>query len=226
MTELFCVVVMLGEGSGDFGLTFLIAWLRKYTLSVFCTVCGGIKELPVDPSSIFKPPQSATILAKRFGPVALGWIFVISDTVSPLERLNCKSTSFSDFKLERADLSTSDDLSLPRWRVKSNSRSIGDSSSVSLAEDTEAHAVARLPLLSDELEEWPRLRLNEDSFIFTISSTKFHFRLTPFRAEGQKLVKPDELSLKVVSAAEYTMSSTAPPIWTALHRFLKAFDCG
>jgi hypothetical protein len=110
--------------------------------------------------------------------------------------------------------------------VKSNSRSIEDSSSVSLAEDIEVHAVAVLPLLSDELDEWPRRRPNEDfTCRFTGSSTKLNFRLTPFGEDGKKVARPDESSRKVGSA-QYTTLSPDPPRWMELHRFSNAFNCG
>lgn len=75
-----------------------------------------------------------------------------------MERLNSRSTLgcvSGAFTSELACFFGLDNLSPPRCSEKSNSRSIEDSSSVSLAEDTVVQAVAELPLLSDELDERP-----------------------------------------------------------------------
>lgn len=82
-----------------------------------------------------------------------------------MERLNCKSTFGchpAALIFELVNLFGLGTFSLPRWRVKSNSRSIEDSSSVSLAEDIVVQAVAELPLLSEELDERPSPRDNVD----------------------------------------------------------------
>lgn len=89
----------------------------------------------------------------------------MSDSEGPVERLNSRSTlgwKSSPIIFELADFFGLGIFSLPRWRVKSNSRSIEDSSSVSLAEDIVVHAVAELPLLSEELDERPSPRDNEE----------------------------------------------------------------
>lgn len=117
----------------------------------------------MDPSSVLKAPSPVNaILRTFFAVVELGQNVVISDSAGLLQRLNSKSTldcALRDFEL--ADFLGFN--SLPRWSVKSSSRSIDDSSSVSFAEDIEVHAVAVLPLLSDELDDWPRRRHSEDS---------------------------------------------------------------
>lgn len=82
---------------------------------------------------------------------------VITDSQdTPLDRLNSRSTFESNcnpFTFKLVGLSVLAVFSLPRWRLKSNSISIEDSSSVSLAEDIAVQAVAELPLLSEELDE-------------------------------------------------------------------------
>lgn len=86
-----------------------------------------------------------------------------SDSAGPVERDSSRSTlghTSSAFILELEGFFGLDAFSLLRWREKSNSRSIEDSSSVSLADDIVVHAVAELPLLSDEHEEWPSPRYN------------------------------------------------------------------
>lgn len=85
-------------------------------------------------------------------------MLVISDSQGPVERLNSKSNfgcSSSVFKLELTSFFWLCTFSQPRWREKSSSISIDDSSSTSLAEDTAVQAAAELPLLSEELVERP-----------------------------------------------------------------------
>lgn len=80
---------------------------------------------------------------------------VISDSEGPVERLSSRSTLGCNSKAFVPGLATfflEGALSLPILRVKSRSRSIDDSSSVSLAEDVVVQAVPELPLLSEELE--------------------------------------------------------------------------
>lgn len=68
-------------------------------------------------------------------------------------------------------------FSVPRLRLKFRSISMtDDSSSVSLAEDIGVQAVVELPLLSEELEEWPNPRDNEEP----TGSIGFRLRLIPF----------------------------------------------
>lgn len=86
-----------------------------------------------------------------------------------------------------------------RWSAKSNSRSTEEDSSISLAEEIEVHAVAELPLLSEELDEWPRQRHNEDSCSPAEPSIKFHFLLMPFEAEMKWFGKVQVLRHKLVS---------------------------
>jgi hypothetical protein len=88
VTELFGVVIMHEERPGDVVFIFPTDWFRKEMFPMFCGVCNGMKGLPVDTSSVFKPPCSVTMLVNFSGPVGLGWIVVISDTVCPLERLS------------------------------------------------------------------------------------------------------------------------------------------
>lgn len=76
-----------------------------------------------------------------------------------------------------------DVFSLPRWRLKSNSRSIEDSSSVSLREDM----VAELALLSEELEDPLNEWYNGNSASMSIDpSLTLHFRFTPFEEEEEQ----------------------------------------
>lgn len=109
----------------------------------------------------------------------------MSDSDGPAERLNSKS-SFSCgpslLKFATLGFFGLGDLSLPRWREKSKSRSIEDSASVSLAEETAVQPVAELPLLSDELDErWPSPRCNEGSTCRRMfSSLQPHLRFIPF----------------------------------------------
>lgn len=109
---------------------------------------------------------------------------MISDSEGPVERLNSKSTlgcTSSAFTFELACFLGLGNFSLPRCSEKSNSRSIEDSSSVSLAEDIVVQAVAELPLLSEELDERPSPRDNDEPTCWqTDGSIKLHFRLVPF----------------------------------------------
>jgi len=111
----------------------------------------------------------------------------MSDSESPVERLNFKSTlsgSSSAFKFELAGFFGLGTFSPLRWSEKSNSISIEDSSSVSLAEDIVVQAVAELPLLSEELDEQPSPRDNEEPTSWPMDpSTKPHFLLIPFEVD-------------------------------------------
>lgn len=65
--------------------------------------------------------------------------------------------------------------------MKSKSRSIEESASVSLDEDTAVQTVAELTLLSDELEERPKPRHNEGStYKPRFPPFQPRFRFTPF----------------------------------------------
>ncbi|TKY60686.1 hypothetical protein E2542_SST17785 [Spatholobus suberectus] len=84
----------------------------------------------------------------------------------PVERLNSKSNfgcSSNVFKFELTGFFKLCTFSQPRWREKSSSISIDDSSSISLAEDIAVQAAAELPLLSEELVERPSPRDKEES---------------------------------------------------------------
>lgn len=109
----------------------------------------------------------------------------MSDSKVPAERLNSKSSFGCELPLnfETAGFFGLGDLSLPRCRVKSKSRSIDDSASVSLAEDMAVQAVAEaaeLPLLSDELDERPSPRCSEGPMRPVFPSLQPHFRFSPF----------------------------------------------
>lgn len=140
-----------------------------------------------------------------------------------MERLSSRSTlglTSSSFILDFFGLGV---FSLLRWREKFNSRSIEDSSSVSFAEETVVHAVAELPLLSEELGEWPSPRLNGNRHCwFTGPSIKLHLRLISFEADKWDIEEPwesMESSRKVVSAKE--------PAWVLVSlRFLNGFKTG
>lgn len=108
-----------------------------------------------------------------------------SDSEGPVERLNFRSTFGCIWNALASDVVTffgPGIFSHPRWRVKSKSRSIDDSSSVSLAEDIAVQAVAELPLLSDELEHRPSTRdSGEPTCCCSIApSIELHLRLRPF----------------------------------------------
>ena len=111
-------------------------------------------------------------------------MLVISDSEGRVERLKYRSTfgcNSSPFRFELADFLGLITFSFPRWRVKSNSISIEDSSSASLAEDVVVQAVVELPLLSEELEARPSPRDNDDPTCSLMDpSIKLHFRLIPF----------------------------------------------
>lgn len=109
---------------------------------------------------------------------------MISDSEGPVERLNSRSTLGCNSSVFVEGLETfllPGAFSLPRWRVKSNSSSIEDSSSVSLADDI-VQAVAELPLLSDELEDRPSPRDNEEPWV-NEPLIKAHLRLVPLEGE-------------------------------------------
>jgi len=113
------------------------------------------------------------------------WMLVMSDSEGPVERLSSKSSCFIrgpiPFQFATADFFGPGDLLLARWRAKSKSRSIEDSASVSLDEDTAVQTVAELPLLSDELEERPKPKHNEGSTSKPVFPPfQPHFRFTPF----------------------------------------------
>jgi hypothetical protein len=84
---------------------------------------------------------------------------VISESTGPVERLNSRSRvghASSDLRVDLTSFLGLGVLSELSWREKS--RSIEDSSVLSLSFANEF--VAELPLLSDELEEFPRARPN------------------------------------------------------------------
>ena len=84
--------------------------------------------------------------------------------------------------------------------MKSNSRSTEDSSSFSLAKDIVVQAVAELPLLSEELDEHPSLRDNEEPTCWPlVPSIKLHFLLTPFDAVKSGIEELGESSHRIVS---------------------------
>lgn len=107
------------------------------------------------------------------------------DSESPVERLNSKSTLSGDssaFKFELAGFFGLGTFSPLRWSVKSIS--IEDSSSVSLAEDIVVQAVAELPLLSDELDEQPSPRDNEEPTSWSMDPSIIpNFLLIPFEVD-------------------------------------------
>lgn len=112
---------------------------------------------------------------------------MISDSEGPVERLNLRSTLGCNSNVfleeELTVLLELGVLSFPRCRVKSNSRSIEDSSSFSFADDIVVQAVAVLPLLSDELDDLPRPSDSEEPTCWPSDpSTRFHLRLTPLSA--------------------------------------------
>lgn len=141
------------------------------------------------------------------------------DSEGPVERLNSRSTlgcvsGLATFFLEGA-------LSLPILRVKSRSRSIDDSSSVSLAEDVVVQAVPELPLLSEELEGRPSPRDREEPTCQLMeSSIIFLLRLTPFEADKRRS-EAGESSCKMGSAIYLT-----PVPWAGgkLPNVLKVFE--
>lgn len=116
--------------------------------------------------------------------VELGSTQVIPDSESTVERLNSKSTlgcRSGALRFELAGFFRLGIFSFPICREKSSSRSIEDSSSVSLAEDIVVQTVAELPLLSEELGEWPSPRDSEEPTCwFNDPSITPHFRLVPF----------------------------------------------
>ena len=128
---------------------------------------------------------------------------MISDSAGPVERLNSRSISVcssSAFRLEPAYFFVLGVFSLPRCRVKFNSRSIEDSSSFSLAEDIVVQAVAELPLLSEELDERPSPRDSEEPTCWPlVPSIKLHFLLTPFDAVKSGIEELGESSRRIVS---------------------------
>lgn len=106
------------------------------------------------------------------------------DSEGPVERLNCRSTFGCIWNVSASDVVTffgHGILSHPRWRVKSKSRTIDDSPSVSLAEDIAVQAVAELPLLSEELEHQPSPRDSGEPTCCSsiVPSVEFLLRLTP-----------------------------------------------
>lgn len=125
LTELFNVVVLEGCLSITFeprsiflGGTWFSAWLA----SLFTEVI---------PSSAFWTPP--TMKGSKFW-----WILVMPDSIGPDERLNSRSIGCNSrvfIEVELATLLELGVLSFPMCRVKSNSRSIEDSSSFSFADD-------------------------------------------------------------------------------------------
>ena len=141
----------------------------------------------VDPSSVFCTPFNANGISLLNGRDGLRWTLVMSDSEGPVERLNSKSTlgcNCKAFRFEVAGLFRLCTFSEPRWRVKSSSISIEDSSSFSLAEDMAVQAVAELPLLSEELVERPSPRDREEPTLWPMHlSTKSHFLLVPLEED-------------------------------------------
>ena len=168
------------------------------------------KEVPafhgddVEPSStcVAMPTPSGISVALQ-SRVEFAWTLVMSDSAGPVDRLNSRSTSGCDsfaFRLEPAYFFGLGVFSLPRCRVKSNSRSIEDSSSFSFAEDIVVQAVAELPLLSEELDERPSTRDKEEPTCWPlVPSMKLHFRLIPFDAIKSGTKEQGESSRKIVS---------------------------
>lgn len=151
---------------------------------------------------------------------------MISDSEGPVERLNSKSTlgcTSSALTFEIVCFLGLDNFSLPRCNVKSNSRSIEDSSSASLAEDIVVQAVAELPLLSEELDERPSNPRDNDESTWgqTEGSTKLHFRLVPFELDIKGSEAPGEFRRKIVSAR---VSTLATPKCKELPKTLNAFE--
>uniref|UniRef100_A0A2P2LHH9 Putative WRKY transcription factor 19 n=1 Tax=Rhizophora mucronata TaxID=61149 RepID=A0A2P2LHH9_RHIMU len=102
-------------------------------------------------------PMTCGISMPNSTEVDLGWALVMSESEVPVKRLNSRSTlgcTSNALRFELAHLLWLGVFPLLRWRVKFSSRSVEDCSSVSLAEDIVLQ-VAELPLLSDELDEWP-----------------------------------------------------------------------
>jgi hypothetical protein len=194
VTELFGVIT-LDEWSGklEVGSLVLGIWLKKLA-SLFWEICSGSNAIPdfqlsdVNRSSTFDaPPIASGISMPNSSELECGWMLVISDSEGPVERLSSKSTlgcNSIPLRFEPAGFFGLDIFSLPRWREKSNSRSIEDSSSVSLAEDIAVQAVAELPLLSEELEERRSPRDSEEpTFRPMDPSIKFRFRLIPLEGD-------------------------------------------
>lgn len=133
---------------------------------------------------------------------------VISDSEGPVERLNSRSTLGCNSKAFVPGLATfflEGALSLPILRVKSRSRSMDDSSSVSLAEDVVVQAVRELPLLSEELEGRPSPRDKGEPTCWLMEpSIIFHLRFTPFEADKRQS-EAGESSGKMVSVPYSTL---------------------
>lgn len=183
---------MLDESSGTIaGESFFCGTCLKRKLAPGLNeVCNGCMAIPrfqwngVDPSSAFwAPPATNAISMPERAEVKLGLTQVISDSDNPVERLNSKSTlgcSSSARSFELAGFFGLGTFSFPRCNAKSNSKSIEDSSSVSLAEDIVVQAVAELPLLSEELVERPSPRDSEESTCSVKDPPiELHFRLIP-----------------------------------------------
>lgn len=158
-----------------------------------------------------------------------GWVEEISDSEGLKDKLKSKLTlgcKTGALRLELTLFFGLDIFSLPRWKEKSSSRSIDDPSSVSLAEDTVVHAVAELPLLSEELEQRPNPRHNGNSICCSKDPPdKLHFLLIPLEAD--KPAETEELGKSrrnVVSAQPDAVP--APPTWTVLLRFLNVVNAG
>lgn len=144
------------------------------------------------------------------------------DSESPVERLNSKSTLSGDssaFKFELAGFLGLGTFSPLRWSVKSIS--IEDSSSVSLAEDIVVQAVAELPLLSDELDEQPSPRDNEEPTSWSMDPSIIpNFLLIPFEVDMYGIEEPGESSRKSVSVPyPATVPTTCPEFPKILNGF-------
>jgi hypothetical protein len=230
VTELFGVVITLDEWSGKLGVGSLVLgiWLKKKLASLLEEICNGSNVIPdfqlhdVDPSFTFDAPPIANGISKaNSSELEGGWMLVTSDSEGPVERPNSKSTLGSiPLRYERAGFFGLNIFSWPRWREKS--RSIEDSSSVSMAEDIDVQAVAELPLLSEELEERPSPRDSEEPTFWPMDPLiKFHFRLIPFEEKPDGTEDPGESRRKTVSA-QYLVP--AAPTDNELPKILNAFE--
>lgn len=151
----------------------------------------------IDPSSIWKS-QLSVGRASEFRLTV-----VTSDSAGTEKRLSSRSTWCCvsiDILLGVDIFFVAGAFSPPRWRLKSNSISIEDSSSVSLAEDMVVHPVAELALLSEELGELPSQRDNGNPACMSIDPfTELHFLLTPCDELKEGFKEPGKSNLSVVS---------------------------
>lgn len=151
---------------------------------------------------------------------------MISDSKGPVERLNSRSSlgcTSTAFTFEIVCFLGLGNFSFPRCSEKSNSRSIEDSSSASLAEDIVVQAVAELPLLSEELDERPSSPRDKDESTCgqRDGSIKLHFRLVPFGLDIKGIDELGEVRRKIVSAR---VSAPPTPNCIELPKILNAFE--